>query len=1314
MSEFCECSCKDIIIEMTPEGVDGVGIASIELVSTVGLVKNYRINLTNGTHFDYSISDGSSIASIAKTDTQVLVDIYTVTLTNGDTTTFEVTNGRAIVSVVKTNTSVLTDTYTISYNDNTTSTFDVVNGNGIVSIEKTNTSVLTDTYTIRFSNNTTTTFQVVNGRGITSITKTGSDDLVDHYRVLYNDGTYTDYNVTNGMPCTHSWNGTVLTITSYSGTSSADLKGEKGDTATVAVGTVTTGAEGSSATVTNVGTANDAIFNFSIPRGNTGNGISSIALLSTSGLQKTYRVTYTNGNHFDYVVSDGNGIASIAKTGTSGATDTYTITFTDPNATPFTYEVVNGSDEWGAIVGDLSDQQDLQRALDDKLDAELTAEQTGEIVQFNSETDHAIKHLTVGIEPVQDLHGQSNPYPAGGGKNLYYLPDIAQTTVNGVTYSITKGILSINGTATAGITINNVSLSLPSNTYTASAQLISGSMSGVNSSYNLYTSDEVRKWLVPFGASGVSVKVTATGDVSGTYIAINTGAIFTNARIAFQFEVGSDMTAYAPYSNICPISGWTGVNVTDAGKNLYPYETVAKYAWAFSQQYALANAVNPVFLKANTTYTLTIDSGNKLYRMRFWRADGTLIEVNTTAELNQLISVASGTNYQLTYYSAYKFVGYTNGANANNVCQITPTIDIWWDFVTETDASLTNQLEVGSTATPYQSYTGSTLSLSWQSSAGTVYGGELDVTTGVLTVDHGYADMGDLSWTKANWGFYTSISGAKNFASGEDVGLLCSMYKTATSRSQPEQGLITIQNNLFRVGDTNYENETAFTSAVDGQTIVYWLATPLTYQLTPSDLASVIGANNLFADTGAVTAILRKATGDLAYQDTVDYETQVTNLPTEIAQREATMKATRNYSAGALIEVGGKLYKASTGIASGANLVVNSNVTLTTVEAELAIKADASAVYTKAQTDALLNQKAPVIEETDTGAIVSFSDGADGLPLSALSVAVTPVQAGSGDPAPDNVRAISGWTQAKVTRTGKNLFDVTNANEGKSISATGTLADNANRITSDYIRVSAGDYYLSNVVTSGDGRAVATYDMSKTFVRIVGLAQSTMTSGVITINEGECYMRVQGYIATKNTIQVEEGSEGTPYEPSNGATLTIPFGQTVYGGTLNVLTGVMTVTQGYHLCDGTDGWINEVESGTCADGACYIGYIQKTNKNIKNATGFMANSNAFKYIPNTSGFSSMHKGEFNGAGAYLRFVLPDGITNLTQLNTWLSSNNVQIIFDLGTPQTLTLTAQQLATLKLGNNIWADAGNVTVTWKADTKQFILNAINEALA
>lgn len=46
--------------------------------------------------------------------------------------------------------------------------------------------------------------------------------------------------------------------------------GQDGANATVQVGTVTTGAEGTSAEVTNVGTVNGAILNFSIPRGKTG------------------------------------------------------------------------------------------------------------------------------------------------------------------------------------------------------------------------------------------------------------------------------------------------------------------------------------------------------------------------------------------------------------------------------------------------------------------------------------------------------------------------------------------------------------------------------------------------------------------------------------------------------------------------------------------------------------------------------------------------------------------------------------------------------------------------------------------------------------------------------------------------------------------------------------------------------------------------------------------------------------------------------------------------------------------------------------
>ena len=87
-------------------------------------------------------------------------------------------------------------------------------------------------------------------------------------------------------------------------TGAINIKGAKGDTgdpATVAVGTVTTGAAGSEATVTNVGTSSNAVFDFSIPRGDKGaaGGITDIneytgAVTTGNGL------TFTNGKLESY------------------------------------------------------------------------------------------------------------------------------------------------------------------------------------------------------------------------------------------------------------------------------------------------------------------------------------------------------------------------------------------------------------------------------------------------------------------------------------------------------------------------------------------------------------------------------------------------------------------------------------------------------------------------------------------------------------------------------------------------------------------------------------------------------------------------------------------------------------------------------------------------------------------------------------------------------------------------------------------------------------------------------------------------------
>lgn len=92
----------------------------------------------------------------------------------------------------------------------------------------------------------------------------------------------------------------------------AGPKGDDGLAATIQVGTVTTGAAGTNAEVTNVGTENAAIFNFTIPKGDTGEagsgGLSTIvAGTGTSSIVMNHDDTNTNEASGNYSVALGYG-----------------------------------------------------------------------------------------------------------------------------------------------------------------------------------------------------------------------------------------------------------------------------------------------------------------------------------------------------------------------------------------------------------------------------------------------------------------------------------------------------------------------------------------------------------------------------------------------------------------------------------------------------------------------------------------------------------------------------------------------------------------------------------------------------------------------------------------------------------------------------------------------------------------------------------------------------------------------------------------------------------------------------------------------
>lgn len=172
-----------------------------------------------------------------------------------------------------------------------------------------------------------------------------------------------------------------------------------------------------------------------------------------------------------------------------------------------------------------------------------------------------------------------------------------------------------------------------------------------------------------------------------------------------------------------------------------------------------------------------------------------------------------------------------------------------------------------------------------------------------------------------------------------------------------------------------------------------------------------------------------------------------------------------------------------------------------------------------------------------------------------------PIQAGSGTPSPSNVRAISGYDKIEVLSGGKNLFDKSKTTDGKRINNSGEIVDSSPYSLSDYIPVKSNTtYYFSHVIGTSYYYTCALFTKNKEFIDVSNIVGSGDTSGSISMGSNVCYIRINILTENKNSVQVEEGSTATTYVPYNKTTdLSESLGQTVYGGTLDVRTGKLTV-----------------------------------------------------------------------------------------------------------------------------------------------------------
>lgn len=396
-----------------------------------------------------------------------------------------------------------------------------------------------------------------------------------------------------------------------------------------------------------------------------------------------------------------------------------------------------------------------------------------------------------------------------------------------------------------------------------------------------------------------------------------------------------------------------------------------------------------------------------------------------------------------------------------------------------------------------------------------------------------------------------------------------------------------------------------------------------------------------------------------------------------------------------------------------------------------------------------------LIHETTSGAVASFSDGADDVPVKSLVAEITPVQSGSGDPSPTNIRPISGRTGMTVTRCGRNLGKITLSSIADADIGEGSYT--ASELTFSFTKVS--DNGVSEIVVNGTPTARVTSMLNRNLLVHIppgryilsgcpsggALNKYRLTCWDNTANvtvasdfgSGATFELVGGHnvnfaidisasmagetisnLVFKPMIRPASDSNDA-YEPYNGTSFPITWeteAGTVYGGTLDVVSGVLTVGWRYVTFSADTMQLN----GPLSSYSNAYVYRNQTLGGliVPNETDDITEA-VCNMLPSIS--RTQAAGSTNNIGI---FQYHSGSNNELRLSFPREDayNTVEKVYALGVtcaiplkePTTYQLTPTEVRTLLGGNTIYTDAGDVSVEYIADTKLYIDNKIAELQA
>lgn len=458
-------------------------------------------------------------------------------------------------------------------------------------------------------------------------------------------------------------------------------------------------------------------------------------------------------------------------------------------------------------------------------------------------------------------------------------------------------------------------------------------------------------------------------------------------------------------------------------------------------------------------------------------------------------------------------------------------------------------------------------------------------------------------------------------------------------------------------------------------------------------LQNILGAENELRDPQSENEALLKLIyedGQLINQEAVEACTEAKEA-CEAAQQAveshtaAVYDSTKTYAVGEYVVYDGALYVCTTAVTTAEEWDANKWTETTVGEALTSLQNEVDEAERKI--DAIS------IKDTASGAIASFTDGADGMPVKSCVVQIEPIQEGSGDPSPTNIRPISGHTGADVSACGVNVWDeewevgAIDDNTGENAEGTAGIR------TKNYIRVEPGKQFYAYIAgQTGTNLKTRWYDKSKNYI---GSDPSVAYGNVFTAPANAYYLRFcpqNAYGITYNhDISINHPSTDHDYHAYTGTTKSISFPSTIYGGTDEIVSGSGKKTM--EIVDlGSLDWHNNGNDSVYAD-----------------ISGMMTNADIalcshLKRVSVSTAVADMPNGSFKTYTNAGRIAVK--YTGVTAQNAETMLAGMQFVYELATPTDFSTTpVTDLVSLKGDNNVWNTAGDTEVEYVADPAKYI---------